>query len=370
MNDVFLKNKLTKTLNAPIAATICPTERCNLICRHCFGAYGIKSKRDKLDFKAWTKIIDCLKEYVLKIEVTGGEPLLSSTTLPLLRYIKKNKFCVISVNTNGTLITKRVAYTLSKLRPELQFVKVSLDGATPEVHEYIRGKGTYKLVIRGIKNLRDNNIPVIVASMVHKMTSFEDIEEMYKLSEELNFYVQYGTIFPVGEALRNWKSIFLSPDAFNEISEFILKKERESRVDDQIIGMRTEIEQEEYSVKRTLGRCSAGYKGLTVMSDGMLAACQLLLLNQFSGDILNVWKNDIFLKKIRDYKREDDVEICKKCKERSSCFKTCIGASYNVFGDFRAPSPYCILYHEYLDLREDLVNPHLKMLKELGIEVD
>ena len=273
----------------------------------------------------------------------------------------------MSITTNGTLITNRLALTLSKFKPELQFVRVSLDGADPEVHEYIRGRGSYKLVVRGIRHLRANDIPVVVISMIHKRTTFEDVDKMYKLAEELDFDVQYGSIFPVGEALKSWKSIFPSPASLIELSEYILKRQKERGLEDK--GIET-IEEGEYSLKKTLRRCGVGYKGITVMSNGMLSACYLLPLNKPYEKLLSVWREDLFLRKIRDYTREADVEICQKCKQRNFCFKTCIGASFCVFGDFRDPSPYCILYHEYLNLDEELAKPYLKTLSKIGVDID
>jgi radical SAM protein with 4Fe4S-binding SPASM domain len=361
-------NQSAKKLNAPILATICPTEHCNLACRHCLGSYGSKSDKNELTFKTWMKVIESLKGAILKVEVSGGEPFISPKTLHLVRYIKKRKFCTISITTNGTLINQTLASALSKLMPQLQFIKVSLDGATAKVHEYIRGKNTYASTIKGIKLLRNRNIPVAVASMIHKETTIEDVEKMYELAAELDFSVQHGAIFPAGEALKRWKSLLPTPAMLNELSEFICKKEKELSVGNTIT--REEMEQEEYSIKRSLGRCSAGYKGIAIMSNGMLAACYLLSLNRFLTNIVDIWKNDSFLKTIRNYKRDDDMEICKKCQERTSCYKTCIGASYSVFGDFRAPSPYCILYHEQLDLDESLVFPYLKMLERYGIDLD
>jgi radical SAM protein with 4Fe4S-binding SPASM domain len=369
LQDASFMNRLIKGLNAPLVAAICPTERCNLACTHCVGSYGPRSSKNELGLGTWLNIIDDLKEYIIKFDVTGGEPFFSQKTIKILQHIKDEKAGVISINTNGTLVTQSTASMLSKLAPVLQFVRVSLDGASPAVHEYIRGKGTYSLTIKGIKHLRARNIIVTVAAMVHKRTTLEDIEKMYRLAEELDFHVQYGTIFPVGQALKTWKSTLLAPRKLDEVSELIFRKEKNMVDKNEEIKTQMQMEQEQYSVERTLGRCSAGYMGISLMSDGIVAACPQLPLNHHFGNMREIWKNNAFLKKIRDYGREHDVEVCMKCGKRLSCYKRCIGASYNAFGDFGAPSPYCVLFKTQLDLDEDLTRSYSNMLKRAGVDI-
>jgi radical SAM protein with 4Fe4S-binding SPASM domain len=58
----------------------------------------------------------------------------------------------VNLTTNGTLLTKRMAQRLAE--SGIHNLSISLDGATPAIHDDLRGKGNWKRTIRGIHNLR------------------------------------------------------------------------------------------------------------------------------------------------------------------------------------------------------------------------
>ena len=90
----------------------------------------------------------------------GGEPFLYPDFMDLAEYIVKKK-CLLSVNTNGTFL-KKEAERIVKDKWHALFV--SLDGFE-DVNDQIRGKGSYKRVIEGFKEinrqkkLQNSNLP-------------------------------------------------------------------------------------------------------------------------------------------------------------------------------------------------------------------
>jgi radical SAM protein with 4Fe4S-binding SPASM domain len=63
--------------------------------------------------------------------------------------------------TNGTLIRNEAA--AEKLAASVHQVQISLDGATQEVNDAIRGKGTYRKILRAIKLVTDAGLRVRLA---------------------------------------------------------------------------------------------------------------------------------------------------------------------------------------------------------------
>lgn len=120
--------------------TLYITEECNLRCRHCFVVEG-KMPAPAIEADEVRSLIeDHLARYPgALITFSGGEALLRRDCLELLRFSRERTPHVI-LNTNGLLIDSEMARELSGLDIHIQ---ISLDGADPEVHDAIRGKGTF-----------------------------------------------------------------------------------------------------------------------------------------------------------------------------------------------------------------------------------
>jgi sulfatase maturation enzyme AslB (radical SAM superfamily) len=135
------------------------TDRCNLRCRHCYIGDGL---HQDLPLE---KIFKVLKEFEeiqgLRLLLSGGEPLLHPHFWKINEILREYPFRSILLS-NGILITKE---TSKKLR--VHEVQISLDG-TKEGHESIRGEGTFEKTLQAIDNLRKANIPVSIATMIHR----------------------------------------------------------------------------------------------------------------------------------------------------------------------------------------------------------
>jgi len=72
---------------------------CNLKCKYCDTAYGVNEKTERLSLET---IIFRIKSYNCRlVEITGGEPLLQSEVIGLIKMLQKENFKVL-VETNGT----------------------------------------------------------------------------------------------------------------------------------------------------------------------------------------------------------------------------------------------------------------------------
>jgi MoaA/NifB/PqqE/SkfB family radical SAM enzyme len=86
-----------------------------------------------------------------KVHLSGGEVLLRPDLFEAIAAFSTYGIRV-NLTTNGTLLTPDAAARLVESR--VGNVSVSLEGATPAVHDALRGKGNWKRTIRGIRNLR------------------------------------------------------------------------------------------------------------------------------------------------------------------------------------------------------------------------
>src|SRR4030043_180698 len=157
-------------LSAPVNITWEITHRCNLRCVHCLSASSEESPGE-LSLDECKSIVDQLAALkVFEINFGGGEPLLKDYFLPLLHYIHQ-KGIVTCISTNGTVLTDEAIERFTK--NPLVNVQVSLDGATAEINDAIRGRGTFGKIITGMERLAGKNIPLFIKSAATAHTVFQ-----------------------------------------------------------------------------------------------------------------------------------------------------------------------------------------------------
>lgn len=128
------------------------TKKCNLKCNYCYYDAG---NNDIIELTS-EELITIISELIFlnprRIVFTGGEPLLHKDLYKLASNIKRvNKKIILGVSTNGTLITKRIAYDLVCLFDE---IRISIDGPR-EINDFQRGQNSYDHAIRAIKLIID-----------------------------------------------------------------------------------------------------------------------------------------------------------------------------------------------------------------------
>jgi len=142
---------------------------CNLACRHCFNTSG---PRDPwLASLPVDVVLRSIAEAealgVRELYFTGGEPFLHREILPLLEAALA--VAPTTVLTNGTLIDDGLADALAALAARSPYsleVRVSLDGATAEANDAVRGRGTFARALAAIVRLSTRGLPPIVTSVV------------------------------------------------------------------------------------------------------------------------------------------------------------------------------------------------------------
>ncbi|MBI5848189.1 MAG: radical SAM protein [Nitrospirae bacterium] len=169
-------------LRVPLSGSLDLTHRCNLRCLHCYT--GDRSGDMPIAEMDTGRILSLLDEICdagcLYLLLTGGEPLLREDFPEIYRYAKEKGF-LITVFTNGTLITDKIGTLFEELPPRT--VEISLYGATAPTYEKITGvKGSYRQCLSGIRKLLEQKINVRLKTilMAPNRHEFFAIEGMAK----------------------------------------------------------------------------------------------------------------------------------------------------------------------------------------------
>ena len=153
---------------APVGAKLELTYSCNLRCAFCYTdspRHTLERSTDLSD-DAWRAVVDdVLQLGVIEGVITGGEPLLRRELALELAERLDAGGVAICFNTNGWFVDEAVADRLAAL--PLLSVNISLDGATPEIHDRARGvPGSWRRVVRAIALLRERGVVVRVTHVV------------------------------------------------------------------------------------------------------------------------------------------------------------------------------------------------------------
>jgi radical SAM protein with 4Fe4S-binding SPASM domain len=136
------------------------TVRCNLRCRMCWwwgengAAFDMAKKRSammthELSTREIFDVVDQLVAHGPSFYLSGGEPFMRSDAVEIIEYISGKGMSVI-MNDNGTLLTEENLKRISKIRNLT--INFSIDGPR-EVHDAIRGKGTFDKTVATIREL-------------------------------------------------------------------------------------------------------------------------------------------------------------------------------------------------------------------------
>lgn len=142
--------------------------RCNLACHHCF--ISCHPKNDSFGFLSLDEVKRRLEESlelgVKEYYFTGGEPFLNREMVEIL--IETLRYGPATVLTNGTVFKPE---WLERLRaadeasPYSLEIRVSIDGFSPETNDPIRGEGTFRRAMQGVRQLVDHGfLPIITAA--------------------------------------------------------------------------------------------------------------------------------------------------------------------------------------------------------------
>jgi radical SAM protein with 4Fe4S-binding SPASM domain len=293
--------------------------------------------------QAWRQAYEI--EFQPSFNVTGGEPFLRPDLFAILERMAGIGF-EIYVLSNGTVITPERARRLAELK--VNGVQVSLEGPQ-EIHEAIRGPGSFAAALAGIRTLMDAGVQVSLNATLSRVNAgyFRDLVE---LARSLGVpRLGFSRLVPSGQG-RAMLDQMLSTPQVKELYEEVLSLKidgLEITTGDPMaaqMGTPAPAEVEAFPC----GGCSAGVAGLTILADGTVVPCRRLHLplGKVGQDSLReIWAASKVLEALRDQSRYSGK--CGACARWSDC-RGCRAIAYEYAcsqgrPDFLAPDPQCFI---------------------------
>ena len=310
--------------SAPELLRIHLTGRCNLSCRYC---YVDKSVQD-LPLSAWLKLLaDARAMRVFRLSLSGGEVLccnywrdfISEAVASSMRF---------SLATNGVLLDAAAVNFISETK-RCDRVIISLDG-TREIHDSMRGFGTFDSAWCAIKRCREAGIKVVPKLTIGKH-NFNFLEEIF------DFFFHQNSLPPITINI-GWKINSRCDGTLPFDDIVIVRNKIES-----LAKRYSENMLKEGALKSFLhwhdvesgiidgGRdysCGGVFTRLTIMENGDIKPCTQHneVLGNITRDALQkVWLEAPILKAMRNNFGSSLVRYasCKHCRYINHCTGTC-----------------------------------------------
>jgi MoaA/NifB/PqqE/SkfB family radical SAM enzyme len=156
---------------------------CNLKCRHCYinpEQHG-KEMLPLPTIESWLKVF-AQKNRPANLILLGGEPTLHPELDRVVEKARNLNYASVTIDTNGYLFNN----ILNKIGPnDVDYLSFSLDGATKETNDLIRGRGSFENCMAGIKAAVKKKFNASLIFTVSK-------ENIHELKEMENLVLRLG----------------------------------------------------------------------------------------------------------------------------------------------------------------------------------
>lgn len=261
-------------LSAPISIQWDITSGCNLRCKHCYSSSVSSDPNELAHDEALRVIKEAYDIGVHSLHILGGEPFFRNDLIGVVeRASHLGLRCHIS--SNGTLIDGNLAFALSGLAGLT--VDVSLESVEPQVHDWLRGKGTYEKAMEGIGYLARNKIRFSTTCTVNPQ-NFDQMPKVVEQAIKVGAYrVQFLIVSPIGRALDNLSELVLSGKQREQFSHTLRQLQRKYRnnliIDSPVASLSTGDANPNVTNEFLLSGCMAGIDKMAICADGSVTAC-------------------------------------------------------------------------------------------------
>lgn len=348
------------TLGRPSEVIWNITNRCNLLCDHCYMAADGHAKPDQLSDKQAMRIIGQMGESgVPLLFLSGGEPMMRPNFWEMLAEAKRHGIQV-TISTNATLIDREAAKRLKE--NGVSYIATSLYGPA-EFHDKLVGvPGTRDRVVQAVKILREEGVGVALKTAVSKDT-WPYIYDLIQEAKDLDAGLIYLCDLITSGRSEEGEDNRITAEQWRELADFILDDtlgaiERGEKGLEYDIGampsfvpyIAERLVEKGYDITRTTERlkvmtaCPVGKGHMNINSEGGIMPCQFAQ-DWTVGNIRDMTVQQA-VERLFELRQVPVSGKCGECDYVGICYG-CRTKAWHAEGDPMGEDPTCMLDPEF-----------------------
>ena len=326
-------------LDAPICLTWELTYACNLACEHCLSSSGRRDPRELSTAECKAFIDDLERMQVFYVNIGGGEPTVRSDFWELLDYAIAHHVGV-KFSTNGIKLTPERARQLAAT--DYVDVQISIDGATAEVNDAVRGPGSFDTAMRAMQNLADAGFENFKISVVITRHNVDQLDEFKAIADRFGAQLRITRLRPSGRGADVWNELHPTTDQQLTIYDWLVATGEGVLTGDSFFHLNalgsTPI--------AGLNLCGAGRVVCLVDPVGDVYACPFAIHDEFlagnvrdTGGFESVWRTSELFDRLR---QPQSGGACTSCSAYDACQGGCMAAKFFTGLPLDGPDPECV----------------------------
>jgi mycofactocin radical SAM maturase len=325
-------------LDAPICLTWELTYACNLSCVHCLSSSGRRDPRELSTAECKAVIDELARMQVFYVNIGGGEPTVRPDFWELVDYATANRVGV-KFSTNGVRITPDVARRLAA--SDYVDVQISLDGATADINDAVRGQGSYDTALRAMRNLADAGFRGFKLSVVVTRHNVSQLDDFKTIADEYGAQLRLTRLRPSGRGADVWDELHPTQDQQRELYDWLVGHGEDVLTGDSFFHLSAYG-----NALPGLNLCGAGRVVCLIDPIGDVYACPFAIHDEFlagnvrdNGGFTTVWRESALFTKLR---QPQTGGACASCQFFDSCRGGCMAAKFFTGLPLDGPDPECV----------------------------
>jgi mycofactocin radical SAM maturase len=334
---VKLVDHFATGLDAPICLTWELTYACNLACLHCLSSSGRRDPRELSTDEAKAVIDELQRMQVFYVNIGGGEPTVRSDFWELVDYATAHDVGV-KFSTNGVRIDRAAADRLAA--SNYVDVQISLDGATAEVNDAVRGTGSFDMAIAALGHLQDAGFQDSKISVVCTRQNIGQLEEFKQLADRFGATLRLTRLRPSGRGADVWDEMHPTMAQQKELYDWLVAHGEGVLTGDSFFHLSAFG-----SALPGLNLCGAGRVVCLIDPIGDVYACPFAIHDAFlAGNVRtagfqDVWQNSALFAELR---LPQSGGACASCEFYDTCQGGCMAAKFFTGLPLDGPDPECV----------------------------
>ena len=328
-------------LDAPICLTWELTYACNLSCVHCLSSSGRRDPRELTTAECRAVIDELERMQVFYVNIGGGEPTVRPDFWDLVDYATAHHVGV-KFSTNGVKIGQAVARRLAA--SDYVDVQISLDGATAEVNDAVRGPGSYATAMRAMRHLAGAGFRGFKISVVVTRHNVGQLDDFKAIADRFGAQLRLTRLRPSGRGADVWDELHPTAAQQRQLYDWLVAHGEQVLTGDSFFHLAAYGE-----ALPGLNLCGAGRVVCLIDPVGDVYACPFAIHDSFlagnvrgPGGFAAVWRESELFARLR---RPQTGGACHSCSAYDSCRGGCMAAKFFTGLPLDGPDPECVKGH-------------------------